>query len=323
MPRDGSQAYTLPVNSFTDPVAATVISPTDAEEAWDDLETAISESVEGPASATSNGIPTFDGTTGRLIKNNSSVTIPSTGLLSLTNTDNAQLLAQAGTVTLKNATASGGLVLGANNQTVCTLSGTLTATFVSSIRGTALHAGTAGSAQGTVTLNGATSGTVTLGVQAAAGTYNWNFPTTAGSANNVLLSGGGGATAMSWSTGVTISAGADPQMSLSGSSFCAVNLLGATAAMQLLASAGSCSFKTTTANAFEIGANNTTAVTFSTAQHATFAAQINLKSFTVATVPSAATAGGFIYVSNESGGAVPAFSDGANWRRVTDRAVVS
>lgn len=49
-----------------------------------------------------------------------------------------------------------------------------------------------------------------------------------------------------------------------------------------------------------------------------------LKSYTVAGVPSAATyAQGLIYVSNEVGGAVPAFSDGANWRRVTDRAVIS
>ena len=30
-----------------------------------------------------------------------------------------------------------------------------------------------------------------------------------------------------------------------------------------------------------------------------------------------------IYVSDETGGAVLAFSDGTNWRRVTDRAVVS
>lgn len=53
------------------------------------------------------------------------------------------------------------------------------------------------------------------------------------------------------------------------------------------------------------------------------AGQINLKSYTVATVPSAATAGGFIYVSDETGGAIPAFSDGTNWRRVSDRAIVS
>lgn len=50
-----------------------------------------------------------------------------------------------------------------------------------------------------------------------------------------------------------------------------------------------------------------------------------LPSFTVAGLPSAGTAGAgrLVYVSNESGGAVPAFSDGAAWRRVTDRAVVS
>jgi hypothetical protein len=49
-----------------------------------------------------------------------------------------------------------------------------------------------------------------------------------------------------------------------------------------------------------------------------------LPTYTVATVPNVATyARGLIYVSDESGGAVPAFSDGVNWRRVTDRAVVS
>ena len=49
-----------------------------------------------------------------------------------------------------------------------------------------------------------------------------------------------------------------------------------------------------------------------------------LPSYTVATLPSAATyARATIYVSNEAGGAVPAFSDGAVWRRVTDRVQVS
>ena len=49
-----------------------------------------------------------------------------------------------------------------------------------------------------------------------------------------------------------------------------------------------------------------------------------LASYLKAALPSAATyAQGVIYVSDEAGGAVPAFSDGTNWRRVTDRAVVS
>lgn len=48
-----------------------------------------------------------------------------------------------------------------------------------------------------------------------------------------------------------------------------------------------------------------------------------LRSYTVAGLPSAFPANRMIYVSDETGGAVPAFSDGANWRRVTDRAIVS
>lgn len=46
-------------------------------------------------------------------------------------------------------------------------------------------------------------------------------------------------------------------------------------------------------------------------------------SYTVAGLPAATTAAQIVYVSNETGGAVLAFSDGTNWRRVTDRAVVS
>ena len=48
-----------------------------------------------------------------------------------------------------------------------------------------------------------------------------------------------------------------------------------------------------------------------------------LRSSTVAGVPATGAAGQMIYVTDETGGAVPAFWDGSNWRRVTDRAVVS
>jgi len=52
---------------------------------------------------------------------------------------------------------------------------------------------------------------------------------------------------------------------------------------------------------------------------------IRCASYTVATVPSASGsgAGAQIYVSNETGGAVLAFSDAVNWRRVTDRVIIS
>jgi hypothetical protein len=50
-----------------------------------------------------------------------------------------------------------------------------------------------------------------------------------------------------------------------------------------------------------------------------------LPAFTLAALPDAATAGpgAIVYVSDESGGAVPAFSDGSDWRRITDRAIAS
>ena len=48
---------------------------------------------------------------------------------------------------------------------------------------------------------------------------------------------------------------------------------------------------------------------------------IQMLSSTVAGLPSASPAGQIIYVSNETGGATLAFSDGTNWRRVHDRAV--
>jgi hypothetical protein len=51
--------------------------------------------------------------------------------------------------------------------------------------------------------------------------------------------------------------------------------------------------------------------------------QFVLPSFTTTTLPSASIAGSMIYVTNEAGGAVPAFADGTNWRRVTDRAIVT
>ena len=55
---------------------------------------------------------------------------------------------------------------------------------------------------------------------------------------------------------------------------------------------------------------------------ALFAVPVKFPSYTVATLPTA-TAAQQIYVSDETGGAVMAFSDGTNWRRCTDRVIVS
>lgn len=49
-----------------------------------------------------------------------------------------------------------------------------------------------------------------------------------------------------------------------------------------------------------------------------------LASYTVATLPAAASyTNHTVYVSDETGGGTIAFSDGTDWRRVQDRAIVS
>lgn len=55
------------------------------------------------------------------------------------------------------------------------------------------------------------------------------------------------------------------------------------------------------------------------------AGPVRVASYTVAGLPGATVsgAGAIAHVSNEAGGAVLAFSDGTNWRRVTDRTIVS
>jgi hypothetical protein len=51
-----------------------------------------------------------------------------------------------------------------------------------------------------LSVDGSSSGTVTIKAQAAAGTYNFNLPTSAGTSGQALLSGGGGSTAMTFGT---------------------------------------------------------------------------------------------------------------------------
>ena len=56
-----------------------------------------------------------------------------------------------------------------------------------------------------------------------------------------------------------------------------------------------------------------------------FGNQVAIPSYTVATLPPVPdiSTPGLIFVSDETGGSVPAFSDGTDWRRITDRAVVA
>ncbi len=69
---------------------------------------------------------------------------------------------------------------------------------------------------------------------------------------------------------------------------------------------------------------NTTYGTVINGAVVTFEKPPRLPTYTVATLPNVAShIDGMIIVTDETGGRVPAFSDGTNWRRVTDRAIVA
>lgn len=93
-------------------------------------------------------------------------------------------------------------------------------------------------------------------------------------------------------------------------------------------SGGDWKFKTTSDGSFKLR-DHAGGVDHIYLQNATrcteFAGPVRVGSYTVATLPSPSTvgAGSIVFVSNEVGGAVTAFSDGTAWRRSTDRVVVS
>jgi hypothetical protein len=66
--------------------------------------------------------------------------------------------------------------------------------------------GIAGTTKGTIGLAGNTSGVVTIQPAAAAGTFNFNLPITAGTSGFVLTSAGGGSSAMTWTDPATFGA---------------------------------------------------------------------------------------------------------------------
>lgn len=91
---------------------------------------------------------------------------------------------------------------------VTTTAGSL-ATTVAKIQGTTVN-GTTGTVNvvfstsptlsTSIVFDGSSSGAITIQPQAAAGTYNFNLPITAGSSGQVLTSQGGGSSAMTWSS---------------------------------------------------------------------------------------------------------------------------
>ena len=123
--------------------------------------------------------------------------------------------------------------------------------------------GLAGTGTGSLGLSGTTSGTVTIKPQAAAGTWEFDLPTTAGSAGTVLTSQGGAGTAMTWTASLTnpMTAGGDI---IYGGAAGAANRLANGSAGQLLQSAGGTSAPTWAGPTAFTHSTVNTATTFAT-----------------------------------------------------------
>lgn len=113
-------------------------------------------------------------------------------------------ISDSGALTITANGASNDLTLvSASDQVILNAATTIALQDSTSITGNldvsgTVDVGAAGGTNAAITLNGSTSGIVTVQTQAAAGTYNFNLPTTAGNSGYVLTSAGGGASAMTW-----------------------------------------------------------------------------------------------------------------------------
>lgn len=113
--------------------------------------------------------------------------------------DSANLTYTTGTGQLALATtgSGAGLLLGGDAQLYRSAADVLRTPDSLTVDGV-LTLGAAGGTTGTLNLLGSTSGTISILAQAAAGTYNFNLPTTAGSSGYLLTSAGGGSSPMTW-----------------------------------------------------------------------------------------------------------------------------
>lgn len=100
----------------------------------------------------------------------------------------------AGTIGIGGNSTGNILLGGGSGSTGCTLTNSSGAFACTST----ISSGVAGGTIGGFNLSGNTSGTISILPQAAAGTYNFNLPTTAGNSGEILTSAGGAGAPMTW-----------------------------------------------------------------------------------------------------------------------------
>lgn len=174
----GSQ--TLTNKTLTAPIIATVV-PTGGVTIT--FPTSASDTLVGKATTDTLLNKTISGAFNTLsirpadISSTLTVAVGGTGVTSLTN-HGVLIGAGSGGITQLNAAATGTVLVGQGASSDPSFS--------------------ANPSMSSVVLNGSSSGSITLLPQTAAGTYNFNLPTTAGSSGQLLSSGGGSSSPMTW-----------------------------------------------------------------------------------------------------------------------------
>lgn len=197
----GSAPSTVPISGLTAAIATNDIDNANYNQVWrwDALTTgsALTISSNAGSSSTSKYLLNLASSGANIGANRRSI-----GLFSdITNTGNGFSSNIAGYFNAAGAATNYAIITLAGNVGI----GTAQPTSLLQVNGIA-QLGTEGSTLGQLLLSGSTSGVISIQSQPAGGTYNFNMPTTAGTAGQVLTSQGGGSAAMTWETlsGITV-----------------------------------------------------------------------------------------------------------------------
>lgn len=198
----GSTGQILQNNAAADPSYSTATYPSTTT--INDILYSSSNNVVGQITASNDGV-LISGTTG----------IPSwlaagtTGQVLIATTSNPASWGTLSSIAVTSITGTANQILANAATTPQTGAVTLTipTTFIapgSIAATTSLSTGANSGTNGSLLLNGSTSGTITVQPQAAAGTYNFNLPITAGTSGYFLTSAGGGGSPMTWTNGTIV-----------------------------------------------------------------------------------------------------------------------
>lgn len=285
-----ASALTVPISKLTAAIASNSINNAAFSQIWN------WNSFTGDGE---NGLAILTNTTASINSGDALFAVQLSGVNAssgVTSTGSSFVNGHSGTSST-NVAAKFSAVNANNNYAIVVPAGQGTVGIGNSIPVALLTLGTAGTTSGSFSSAGSSSGVITFNPQAAAGTFNWNWPITSGSSGNLLASGGGGASPMTWYTttgsGTVVPLQTSPSFVTSvigGSSFDAFNTVSTTLNIGGAATTFTLGGTPTTALTANIFANATATATTKTVNFATGGAAGSTTNVNIASVIGGTTA---------------------------------